>query len=88
MKRIICTAIEVENCVVFKVGQKMVIKCPEIDLVESDKICTHAIAGFLPIISAIDKGATPSDFGIGDRKTGYLRCIEPNGGVKFKLEVE
>ena len=88
MKRIICTAVEVKNCTVFETGQKMVINCPEIDLRESDKVCTHAIAGFLPIITAIDKGATPEDFGIGDKDSGFLRCIEPDGGVKFKLEIE
>jgi uncharacterized repeat protein (TIGR04076 family) len=88
MRKITCTAVEVENCSVFTRGQKMVINCPEIDLEHSDKICTHAITAFMPILTAIDKGAAPSHFGIGGKKDGHLRCIEPNGGVTFKLEVE
>ena len=82
---LILIADKVENCTVYKKGDRLTVRIPEIIKEESDAICTHAIAGLLPILTALAKGVPFEDFGIG-KETGRLRCIEPNGGVEFLIQ--
>jgi uncharacterized repeat protein (TIGR04076 family) len=84
--KLILIASEVENCPVYKPGDKMVIDIPEVLIKETYKICTHALAGFLPILTSLAHGATFEEFGIGEGNKGTLRCIESNGGVLFEIE--
>lgn len=84
--KLILTAKEVENYSVYKPGDKMVIDIPQVLIKETDKICTHAFAGFLPILTSLAHGATFEEFGIGEGNTGTLRCIEPKGGVLFQIK--
>lgn len=81
---LVLIAHKVENCSVYKEGDRLTVCIPEIIKEETDAICTHALAAFLPILTAL---ATFEDFGIG-KQTGRLRCIEPNGGVEFLITRE
>jgi uncharacterized repeat protein (TIGR04076 family) len=64
----------------------MVINIPQVLTKATDKICTHALAGFLPILTSLAHGANFEEFGIGHGNKGTLRCIEPYGGVLFEVE--
>ncbi len=83
--KITVTAKDVAKCVSFKPDEKFVIEGNEVLLEESDKVCTYALSSFLPIITAVLKGASFADFGIGDDHVGVLRCIDACGGVIFEL---
>lgn len=83
--KITVTARDVAKCVAFKPGEKFVVQGAEVVLHESDKVCTYALSSFLPIITAVAKGASFSDFGVGDDHVGILRCIDACGGVIFEL---
>lgn len=82
---LVLIAHKVENCSVYREGDRLTVRIPEVIKEESDAICTHALAAFLPILTALAKGVPFEDFGIG-KETGRLRCIEPNGGVEFLIK--
>jgi uncharacterized repeat protein (TIGR04076 family) len=83
--KITVTAKDVAKCVSFHPGEKFVVEKNEVLLGESDKVCTYALSAFLPIITAVLKGANFEDFGVGNDRVGTLRCIDACGGVVFEL---
>jgi uncharacterized repeat protein (TIGR04076 family) len=83
--KITVTAKDVAKCVAFQPGEKFVVEGSEVVLKESDRVCTYALSSFLPIITAVLKGASFADFGVGDDHVGILRCIDACGGVVFEL---
>lgn len=94
MEKLIITVVEIKGkCPVFKVGDKIVIEGPKVNLKETDAICTHAFASFLPYIVALRKGVKPKDIGLGDEEKAYVQCLDPgppytNGGtVIFEITV-
>ena len=96
MSKIIIKVKEIRgNCVVFKVGEKIVIDGPEIDLNKTDKICIHALASLLHYVVALREGIDPVKLGLakkGDK--AYIQCVDPgtpytNGGtVIFEVSVQ
>jgi len=81
------------NCPVYQIGDKTVIKGPEIDLERSDKVCIHALFALGPFIVALREGINPSKVGLSRKQDGigYFQCLDPgppytNGGsVLFKV---
>ena len=81
-------------CPVYKVGDKIVVDDPEIDLEKTDALCTHALSSLLHYILALEGGVDPVSLGLskpGDREHAYVQCVDPgepytNGGtVIFKI---
>lgn len=81
------------RCPVFKVGEKIVIQGPEIDLKETDRICIHALQSILHYAVALRDGIEPEKLGLareGDK--AYLQCLDPGepytdgGTVIFEIE--
>jgi len=94
MEKLIIEAIKIKGkCPVFKVGDKVVIKGSKINLEETDAICTHAFASFLPYIVALRKGVKPSEIGLGKGEKAYVQCLDPGppytegGTVIFEITV-
>lgn len=94
MERLTVRVVEIRGkCPVFKKGDRMVIEGPEINLEETDAICTHAFASLLPYIVALRKGIKPSDLGLGRGEKAYAQCLDPGppytdgGTVIFEITV-
>lgn len=94
MEKLIITVVEIKGkCPVFRVGDKIVIEGPKVNLKETDAICTHAFASFLPYIVALRKGIKASEVGLGKGEKAYVQCLDPgppytNGGtVIFEITV-
>lgn len=82
------------NCPVFKVGDKIVVEGPSVNLKETDAICTHAFASLLPYIVALRKGVKPNEIGLGKGEKAYIQCLDPGppytegGTVIFEVTLE
>lgn len=93
MKTLICEVVEVKsNCPVYKLGDKIVIKGPEIDLKETDKICIHALPSILHYAIALREDIDPKILGLcKEGKYAYIHCVDPGkpytkgGSVIFKV---
>jgi len=93
---IIIEVIEVKgNCPVYKVGDKIVINGPKIDLKETDAICIHALPTLLHYALALREGADPVKLGLtteDDPEHAYLQCVDPGepytkgGTVIFRIK--
>ncbi|MFX0069497.1 MAG: TIGR04076 family protein [Candidatus Hermodarchaeota archaeon] len=92
-KKLIIKVIEIKgNCPVYKIGDKMVINGPEIDLQQTDKVCVHALFSLGTFIVALREGLSSKSLGLAkeDNKSAYFQCLDPgkpytNGGtVIFK----
>ena len=62
-------------------------------IVPRGPICLHALGSMLTFLYAMLKGVKPSEMGIGDDTTGYVRCPDPGppltcgGSVLFELRI-
>jgi uncharacterized repeat protein (TIGR04076 family) len=81
-------------CPVYKVGDKIVVDDPEIDLEKTDALCTHALSSLLHYVVALERGADPVVLGLSkpnDRTHAYIQCVDPGepytkgGTVIFKI---
>ncbi|ADT84871.1 TIGR04076 family protein [Thermococcus barophilus] len=94
MGKLIINVIEIRGkCPVFKVGDRIVIEGPQINLKETDAVCTHAFASLMPYIVALRKGIKPSELGLGKGGKAYVQCLDPGppytegGTVIFEITV-
>ncbi|ASJ01962.1 TIGR04076 family protein [Thermococcus profundus] len=94
MEKLEIRVVEIRGkCPVFRVGDRIVIEGPAINLKETDAVCTHAFASFLPYIVALRKGIKPSELGLGGRDKAYVQCLDPGppytdgGTVIFEITV-
>ena len=94
MERLEVRVIEIRGrCPVFHLGDRIVIEGPEINLNETDAVCTHALASLLPYIVALRKGIKPSELGLGRGEKAYVQCLDPGppytdgGTVIFEITV-
>ncbi len=81
------------KCPVYKLGDKMVIKMPELVLNETDKVCIHALVAIQTIVQALARGYSAKKLGIGTSDNeGYVQCPDPGppytsgGTVVFKIK--
>ena len=79
MSKLIIEVTEIRGkCPVYKVGDKIVIDGPEIDLEETDAICIHALAPLLHYVVALRNEVDPRKLGLSkDDKYAYIQCVDP-----------
>jgi len=96
MTKLIFEVAEIRGkCPVYKEGDKIVIRGPEIDLKETDALCIHALASLLHYAVALREGVDPEKLGLSKEKDiAYIQCVDPGepytegGTVIFKCYIE
>lgn len=83
------------TCPVYKVGDKITIKNPNIALEQTDALCTHALPTILHYALILEYNWCPLKLGLtkeDDQDHAYFQCLDPgkpytNGGtVIFRVE--
>ncbi len=77
------------HCPVYKKGDKITIKDPEIILNRTDALCTHALSTLLHYSTILQHNWCPIDLGLTtekDKNHAYMQCVDPgkpytNGGT-------
>ena len=90
---LICEVVEIRgNCPVYKLGDKIVIDGPEIDLEKTTKICIHSLPSILHYAVALREGIDTKKLGLSkDGKEAYIQCLDPGqpytnrGTVIFRI---
>ena len=81
------------KCPVYKIGDKIIIKEPEIVLSKTDALCTHALSTLLHYTLILEHKWCPVELGLtmkNDKKHAYMQCVDPwkpytdGGTVIFK----
>lgn len=81
------------KCPVHKVGDRIIIDCPRIDLEKTDAVCVHALSTLLHYVVALEEGADPVKLGLTtprEKMVAYMQCVDPGepytdgGTVIFK----
>lgn len=82
-------------CPVYEEGDRIVIEDPEIDLEETDALCTHALSTILHYSTALEHDASTEDLGLSKEEgVAYMQCVDPGepytdgGTVIFKCKIE
>jgi len=65
-----------------KVGDKIVVKDPLIDLKESDRVCLYAIGALLPYLTALDRETSKKDW---INRKEEIQCPDSKNTVIFKV---
>ena len=82
-------------CPVYKKGDKITVKDPEILLEKTDTLCTHALSTILHYTTILENDWCPVKLGLtiqSDPDNAYMQCVDPgkpftNGGtVIFKCK--
>lgn len=61
-----------------KVGDKIVIEGPDINLEKTNSICIHALASLLHCAVVLREGVDPRKLGLSkDGKYAYIQCLDP-----------
>lgn len=82
-------------CPVFEKGDRIVIDDLELDLKDTDAVCTHALQTILHYSTALENGVSPVKLGLSksDENTAFLQCVDPGkeytdgGTVIFKCDI-
>ena len=95
--RLVITVKEIRGkCPVFRVGDKIVVKEPEIALEKTDALCVHAFGSMLSMIIPLSRGVSFRELGLSEEEgdTGYVQCLDPGppytpgGTVVFEVKRE
>lgn len=68
------------HCPVFKKGDKIIIKDPEIILNKTDALCTHALSTILHYTTILQHKWCPVTLGLttqNDKDHAYMQCVDP-----------
>lgn len=66
------------NCPVYRGGERILIRGPEIDMKGTDRICIHAMATLLHYAVALREGVSPSSLGLcSEGDSAFLQCPDP-----------
>ena len=66
------------KCPVHRVGDRIVIEGPRIDLGRTDNLCIHALAPLLHYAVALREGVDPRSLGLSEgEKCAYIQCVDP-----------
>jgi uncharacterized repeat protein (TIGR04076 family) len=68
------------HCPVYKKGDVIVIDDPEIDLVKTDALCTHALSTLLHYALILEHNWSPVKLGLTtaeDEEHAYMQCVDP-----------
>ncbi len=66
------------RCPVYRGGERILIRGPEIDMKNTDRVCIHALSSILHFAVALREGVDPSRLGLcraGD--SAFLQCLDP-----------
>ena len=93
MEKLKIEVVEINGkCPVHKVGDKILIKGAEIDMENTDALCTHALPSLLHYVVPLRDGISPVKLGLSkEEDCAYLRCPDPGepytpgGSVVFKI---
>ena len=96
MKRLTIKAVAVKgSCPVYKIGDQIVIDDGfRLNLAETDAVCMHSLASFMPYYVALSKGVTPAQLGLAnDQGVACVQCLDPaectgGGTVLFEMTTE
>ena len=82
------------KCPVHRLGDRILVDDPKIDLKSTDALCTHALSSLLHYTLVLEKGADPVKLGLTkpeDPDNAYVQCVDPGkpytdgGTVIFKI---
>ena len=82
------------NCPVYRLGDRMVfLEGYQLDLEQTDGLCSHAMGPLIPWLAALSKGVTPQQLGLarGGEDDAYVHCPDPGerrtggGTVLFRI---
>jgi len=97
VKRLVITVKEIRGkCPVHKVGDRIVLKAPEIVTAETNALCVHALGSMLSVLIPLARGVSFKDLGLARKKgnLGYVQCLDPGqpytpgGTVIFEIKRE
>ncbi len=85
------------GCPVHEEGDRIMIDDPEVDLDESDALCTHAMSTLLHYTTVLERGSEdpslPIELGLSKEEgVAYMQCVDPGepytdgGTVIFRCE--
>jgi uncharacterized repeat protein (TIGR04076 family) len=95
--RLVLTVKEVRgHCPVHKLGDKIVVDVPKIDVANTDVLCIHAFGSMLSELVPLARGASFKDLGLAVKEgnVGYVQCLDPGppytagGTVIFEIKRE
>lgn len=81
------------KCPVYKIGDRIVIKDPEIVLKQTNALCTHALSTLLHYVLILEHNWCPVKLGLTtseEPEHAYMQCVDPGepytegGTVIFK----
>ncbi|MCG2828896.1 TIGR04076 family protein [Methanothermobacter sp. K4] len=67
-------------CPVYREGDRIIINDPEIDIEETDALCTHALSTILHYTTILERKWCPVELGLtveGDEEHAYMQCVDP-----------
>jgi len=97
VKRLVITVKEIRGkCPVHKIGDRIVLKAPEIVTAETSALCVHALGSMLSVLIPLARGVSFKDLGLARKKgnLGYVQCLDPGqpytpgGTVIFEIKRE
>ena len=95
--RLVLTVKEVRgHCPVHKVGDKIVVEVPKIDVANTDILCVNALGSMLSMLVPLSRGVSFKDLGLAVKEgnVGYVQCLDPGppytagGTVIFEIQRE
>ncbi len=75
--------VKISKCPFVKVGDKIVIEGPLVNLSETDSLCATALAAINYSLYMMKKAKDPKEFGKDDVYT--VQCPDPETGVIFEI---
>jgi uncharacterized repeat protein (TIGR04076 family) len=95
--RLVLTVKEVRgHCPVHKVGDRIVVEVPKIDVGNTDTLCVNALGSMLSMLIPLSRGVSFKDLGLAVKEgnVGYVQCLDPGppytagGTVIFEIRRE
>jgi len=95
--RLVLTVKEIRgHCPVHRVGDRIVVESPKIDVDKSDALCVHALGSMLSMLVPLARGVSFKDLGLAvhEGNVGYVQCLDPGppytagGTVIFEIKRE
>ena len=97
VRRLVLTVKEVRgHCPVHKVGDRIVVDVPKIDVANTDTLCVNALGSMLSMLVPLSRGVSFKDLGLAvqEGNAGYVQCLDPGppytagGTVIFEIKRE
>jgi len=95
--RLVLTVKEIRGrCPVHKLGDRITVESPRIDVAKTDALCLHALGSMLSMLVPLARGVSFTDLGLAvdGGNVGYVQCLDPGppytlgGTVVFEIRRE